>query len=162
MTEKERILLLLEKGKITVTEAIDMLDKLTDPDVKSYEEKSYEETIESIANDVVDDMDVDSILEIMQNMNWEYYFSGHVVTRDEVIGCMKDNVRYALNLLVKNKIENNDAHGSTGTGGFWCDAWVDDDDEDNIQIELYFQPFSGFGEGHLDELVKLKLQDKKE
>ena len=159
MKEKKEILSLLEKNVITVDEAISMLDKLAESseDVKKI---SYQEAIESIVTNVINNIDVDAIVKIMQDMKWEYYFSGHIVTKEEVIECMKDNVRYALNHLVKNKIEHDNAQGSTGTGGFVCDAWVDDGDEDNIQVELRFQPYGGYGEGHLDELVKLKLKEK--
>ena len=161
MKEKKEILSLLEKNIITVDEAIDMLNKLTEPseDIKKVL-LSYEEAIESIVDNVINDMDVDAVVKIMQDMKWEYYFSGHVVTKEEVIECMKDNVRYALNYLVKNKIKHDNAQGSTGTGGFWCDAWVDDGDEDNIQIDLRFQPYSAYGDGHLDKLVKLKLEEE--
>lgn len=158
--KKKEILELLKKDIITIDESIEMLNKLHDTSVEELNEKSYQEVIESIVEKTVNDIEIDPIVQIMQNKGWTYYLKEEVVTKEEVIECMKNNVRCTLNHLVKNQMENSWPEASTATGGFYCHAWVDDGDWDNIQVELYFQPYSGFGDGHLDELVKLKQKEK--
>lgn len=164
MTKEEKrksILELLKKGSISLDNALDMLDVLDNSSNEiqietPYQKQTYTDAIEQIVTKTVDNMDIDSVVKIMQDMNWTY---NELVTRDSVADCMEGNIRRTLEELVKNKIENDYASAWTGTGGFQCRAWVDDGDDDNIQVELTFQPYTAFGDGHLNTLVKLKKEE---
>lgn len=164
MEDKQKILDLLKRDVITMDEALEMLDKLNVPsnaavtpvdDTQTAKKVTLHDRIKEITDEVLSDFDINAVLKIMQDMNWEYLCSGHVVTKDEVISCIKDNINTALKTLIKNYIDEDWPSAYTSCGGFQVRAWVDDDDWPNIQIELAFQPYSGFGYGDLDELVKL-------
>ena len=165
MTKEEQrklILKLLKEGSISLDDALDML-KASDcsdeePIITPYQKQTYTDAIEQIVKETVNDMNIDAVLEIMQDMNWTYG-DGAIVTRESVVKCMEDNVRTTLQYLVENQMEENYPSVTTGTGGFRCHAWVDSDDDDNIQVELYFQPYVAYGDGHLDTLVKLKKEE---
>lgn len=167
MTKEEKrksILELLKKGSISLDDALDMLDVLDNSSNEiqietPYEKQTYTDAIEQIVKETINDMDIDSVVKIMQDMKWTYSLDEKPVTRESVVDCMEGNVRRTLEELVKNKIKDDYASAWTGTGGFQCRAWVDDGDDDNIQVELTFQPYTAFGEGHLDTLVKLKKEE---
>lgn len=165
MTKEEQrksILRLLKEGSISLDDALDMLEASDCSDGKSiitsYQKQTYSDAIEQIVKETVNDMNVDAVLKIMQDMNWTYS-DGAIVTRENVVECMEINVRTTLHHLVKNQIEENYPSATTGTGGFYCHAWVDSDDDDNIQVELSFQPYTAYGEGHLNTLIKLKKEE---
>lgn len=163
--KRKEILRMLREKTITVDEALDRLKKLEEPSIVKWargEQKKkslLKEEVEAIVSQTVADIQIDKCVKIMQDMGWTYGFEKHVVTREEVIKCAEENVRTALYHLIDNQIKDNWPSATTGTGGFWCRAWVDDDDGDNIQVVLAFQPYEGFGEGHLDKLVALKKQE---
>ena len=167
MTKEEKrksILELLKKGSISLNDALDMLNVLDNSSDEisietSYQKQTYADAIEQIVRETINDMNVDSVVKIMQDMNWTYGLDEKPVTRESVVDCMEGNVRRALEELIKSKIEDDYASAWTGTGGFQCRAWVDDGDDDNIQVELTFQPYTAFGDGHLDTLVKLKKEE---
>lgn len=162
MTKEEQrksILKLLKKGSISLDDALDMLEVSDCSDgesiITSYQKQTYSDAIEQIVKETINNMNVDAVLKIMQDMRWTYDH-GIIVTREQVVKCMEDVVRTTLQYLVKNQMEENYPSATTGTGGFYCHAWVDSDDDDNIQVELYFQPYIAYGDGHLDTLIKLK------
>ena len=166
MTKEEQrklILKLLKEGSISLDDALDMLKESDcsdgEPIITPYQKQTYTDAIEQIVKETVNDMNIDAVLEIMQDMNWTYGPDGKPVTRKSVVDCMEDNIRRTLEELVKNKIEDDYASAWTGTGGFQCRAWVDDGDDNNIQVELTFQPYTAFGGGHLNTLVKLKEEE---
>lgn len=160
--QRKSILKLLKEGSISLDDALDMLEASDcsngESIITSYQKQTYSDAIEQIVKETVNDMNVDAVLEIMQDMNWTYG-DGVIVTRESVVKCMEDNVRATLHYLVKNQIEENYPSVTTGTGGFCCHAWVDSDDDDNIQVELYFKPYVAYGNGHLDTLIKLKKEE---
>lgn len=166
---KKNILNLLQKGTISIDEAIEMLEKCKETEEMENlhifpAKKTYEEAVKEIVNDTLKEFDIDRVIDIMQKMDWQYASKGdsvnltHSATAEEILDMAKYNIRTALNDLVKYHIEKNWTGAITSTGGFECHAWVDDDDWDNIQIELKFSPCIGYGSGHLDELVKLKVR----
>lgn len=162
--QRKSILGLLRKGSISLDDALDMFDILDNSSNEiqietPYQKQTYTDAIEQIVKETINDMNVDSVVKIMQDMNWTYGINDELVTRESVVDCMEGNVRRALEELVKSKIEDDYASAWTGTGGFQCRAWVDDGDDDNIQVELTFQPYTAFGDGHLDTLVKLKKEE---
>jgi hypothetical protein len=166
MTKEEQrksILKLLKKGSISLDDALDMLEASDcsngESIITSYQKQTYTDAIEQIVKETINDMNVDSVVKIMQDMNWTYGINDELVTRESVVDCMEGNVRRALEELVKSKIEYDYASAWTSTGGFQCRAWVDDGDDDNIQVELTFQPYTAFGDGHLDTLIKLKKEE---
>lgn len=165
--KRKEVLRMLWENTITMEEALEMLKKLEEPSIvkwaKGEQEKKYslKEEVEAVISQTVASLNIDKCVEIMQGMKWTYGFENHVVTREEVIKCAEENVRTAIYALIKNQMEENWPLAMTGTGGFQCRAWVDEDDWDNIQVELAFQPYSGFGEGHLQKLIDLKKQETK-
>ncbi len=167
MTKEEQrtnILNMLRDNKINVNDALLMLNRLDEEDspvgegvpVTAKTQKSYQDLIEDIVDQVISGMDMDRVYQIMKDMDWNYV--SKPVTYDDIVECAKDNVRHTLEYLVNNRIKTGDASAMSGTGGFLCRAWVDEDDEDNIQVELGFQPITGIGDGHLDKLVAAKIE----
>lgn len=166
MTKEEQrksILKLLKEGTISLDDALDMLEASDcsdgEPIITPYQKQTYSDAIEQIVKKTVNNMNVDAVLKIMQDMDWRYGLEGTLVTREKVVECMEMNVRATLYHLVKNQIEENYPSATTGTGGFYCHAWVDSDDDDNIQVELSFQPYTAYGDGHLNTLIKLKKEE---
>lgn len=169
MTKDEQrtdILNLLRDRKIDVDEAILMLNRsdeenspvgkgITVPRVKS--QKSYQTLIEDIVDQVIHNMNMERVYQVMEDMDWTY--AGRPATNKDILDCAKDNVRNTLRQLVCNYTDHDEAFAMSSTGGFLCRAWVDEGDEDNIQVELGFQPVTGYGDGHLAELVDAKTRE---
>lgn len=165
MTKEQQradILNMLRDHKINVNDALMMLNRLDEENSPVGEgiakpikqQKSFQTMIEDIVNQVISDMDMEHVYQIMDDMDWTYV--DHPATRQEILDCAKDNVRSALRQLVCNYTNHDERFAMTGTGGFLCRAWVDDGDQDNIQVELAFQPEVGYGDGHLIELTEAK------
>jgi len=164
MATKEEILTLLKKNVISIDEAVEMLNKLGEKpleDVPSNtsNEFSYEEKVEQMVKETVDDIDFEHVFKIMQEMGWEYTdsnFATHPVTREEVRKTMENCVRDAINHMVKNWEEDDYRGATVGTGGFEAHAWVDEGDT-GIQVELKFVPEVGYGgDMEFDYLVSNK------
>lgn len=169
MTKQQKradILYWMQHGEINANDALEMLNDLDEKYQDVDTNETFDEMIERIVNKTVADMDMDAVFDIMDGMGWTYAGKGedswsvHSVTKAEVIECAKNNVRSALKRLVESKVKSDWALAMTGTGGFLCKAWVDDGDEDNIQVDLMFIPYHGFGSGHLDKLVALSSKKK--
>lgn len=148
MATKEEILTLLKKDVISVKEAIEMLNKLEEADVPTeLYEPTYEEKVEKMVKETVNNIDFEHVFKIMQDMKWQYSgsnFNKHLVTREEVRETMENCVRDAIFYMVKSWEENGYKGATVGTGGFEASAWVDE--EDNlIQVELRFIPETGIG-----------------
>lgn len=161
---KKEILDLLKDDVISVDEAVEMLNKLDQALVVMDEQPtgiekpklSYNENIEKIVQDTVNDIDFEYVFKVMQEKGWTYKdskFNDHPVTREEVRNMMEYCVREALRNMVVNG-ETDDYLGATvGTGGFEAHAWVDENDT-AIQVELKFVPETGFGgDMDIDELM---------
>lgn len=164
MTKEQQradILNMLQDHTINVNDALLMLKRLDEINFPVGEgvpiKKSYQTLVEDIVDQVVSDMDMERIYQIMEDMDWKYVDGP--ATRDQILDCVKDNIRSTLHQLIHNYTTENKEFSTTGTGGFICQAWVDEGDWDNIQVELAFQPITGYGMGHLSELVEAKTRE---
>jgi len=169
MTKEEQradILNMLRDHKINVNDAILMLNHLDEENSpvgegvtvqRAKSQKSYQDMIEDIVDQVINNMNMERVYKVMEDMSWTY--AGRPATRRDILDCAKDNVRSALSQLVCNYTNHDEAFAMSGTGGFLCRAWVDDGDEDNIQVVLDFQPVEGYGDGHLTELIEAKTRE---
>ena len=172
MTKEEQrasILNMLRDHKINVNDAILMLNQLDEENTSTSEsitkhplsqeksQKTYQTLIEDIVDQVISGMNMERVYKIMEDMKWTYVNSP--ATRKDILDCAKDNIRNTLQQLVCNYTDHDEAFAMIGTGGFLCRAWVDEGDEDNIQVELGFQPVTGYGDGHLTELIKAKTRE---
>jgi hypothetical protein len=163
--QRADILNMLRDHTINVNDALLMLKRLDEENTPAGEglpvmfkpQNSFSTLVENIVDQVVSDMDMERIYQIMEDMDWKYV--GGPATRDQILDCVKDNIRHTLRQLVHNYTNDNKEFAETGTGGFICQAWVDDDDWDNVQVELAFQPITGYGSGHLSELVEAKTRE---
>ena len=168
MTKEEQradILNMLHDRKINVSDAILLLNRLDEENspvgegipIPTKSHKSYQTLIEDIVNQVISGMNMERVYQVMEDMNWTYV--GGLATRQEILDCAKENIRSTLSQLVCNYTNHDEAFAMSSTGGFLCRAWVDDGDWDNIQVELGFQPITGYGDGHLTELIEAKTRE---
>ena len=159
MATKEEILTLLKKDIISVKEAVEMLNKLDETVETEPSELTYEEKVEKIVKETIDNIDFEHVFKIMQEMKWQYYgpnFNKHIVTREEVRETMEACVRDAIFYMVKNWEEDGYKGATIGIGGFEAHAWVDEGDT-VIQVELKFIPEKGYGgDMEFDDLVSNK------
>lgn len=166
MTEKERILKLLRDGIITIEEAIDMLDRLSTQDnvdekpvEQKVPEKTFDERISEIAEEVFNDFaehseNMEDVLKIMKEKDW-VYFDGPV-NYNSVKNTIIENTKDALTYMIEHKVNDKEYYGTASCGGFEVAAiGSDDPNDDVIEIEIKFIPYSGFGSCSLSELKKL-------
>lgn len=171
MTEKERILKLLRDGVITIEEAIDMLDRLNPqnsveekqvekkPVEEKIPEKTFDERISEIAEEAFNDFEENSnhlqtVLYIMKEKNWEYF--GEPVNYNTVKETIIRNTKDALTYMIEQAVKGEGYCGTVSCGGFEVTAMGSDDPyDDEIEIEIKFIPYSGFGGAGLTELKKL-------
>lgn len=166
MTEKERILKLLRDGVITIEESIDMLDRLNPQNIveekpveQKVPEKTYDERISEIAEEVFSDFANDTenmqvVLDIMKEKDWVYLNDpvNYTTVKDTIIKNTKDALAYMVEQVVKGE----GYCGTVSCGGFEVTAVCSDDpNDDDIDIEIKFIPYSGFGGCSLSELKKL-------
>lgn len=166
MTEKERILKLLIDGVITIEESIDMLDRLNPqntveekPVEQKVPEKTFDERISEIAEEAFKDFADNSenmlaVLEIMKGKNWKYF--NEEVNYNSVKKTIIRNTKDALTYMVDQIVKGEGYCGTVSCGGFEVTAMGSDDpNDDDIEIEIKFIPYSGFGGCSLSELKKL-------
>ena len=171
MTEKERILKLLRDGVITIEESIDMLDRLNPQNNVDEEpvkrkrieqkvpEKTFDERISEIAEEAFNDFakhseDMGVVLKIMKEKDWVYY--DEPVNYNSVKSTIIRNTKDALIYMVEQTIKGEGYCGTVSCGGFEVTAMGSDDpNDDDIEIEIKFIPYSGFGDCSLSELKKL-------
>lgn len=165
MTEKERILKLLRDGVITIEETIDMLDRLNSqiiveekPVEQKVQEKTFDERISEIAEEAFNDFakhseDMGVVLKIMKEKDWVYY--DEPVNYNSVKNTIIRNTKDALNYMIEQVVTGKGCCGTTSCGGFEVTAMCSDDPDDDIDIEIKFIPYSGFGDCSLSELKKL-------
>lgn len=169
LTKKE-ILTMLQKGVLTVEEAIQMINNLELRSTDSIQtpvkvkEETFDEVVDKIVDEAVSDMKVDEIYDIMTDLHWEYASHDNAgklepVTTQSIVEVMKYVTRHAILCMVKNKEENNEPFGMCSTGGFDCSAWVDDGDTE-IQVELKFVPHTGYAGYEMEKLMKLKSKNE--
>ena len=166
MTEKERILKLLRDGVITIEESIDMLDRLNpqnsveeNPIEQKVPEKTFDERISEIAKEAFDDFanhseNMESVLKIMKEKDWVYF--NEPVNYNSVKNTIIRNTKDALTYMIEQAIKGEGYCGTVSSGGFEVTAMgSDDQNDDDIEIEIKFIPYSGFGCCSLSELKKL-------
>lgn len=166
MTEKERILKLLRDGVITIEESIDMLDRLNSQSVveekpveQKVQEKTFDERISEIAEEAFNDFakhseDMGVVLKIMKEKDWVYY--NEPVNYKSVKETIIRNTKDALTYMIEQVVKGEGYCGTTSCGGFEVTAMGSDDpNDDDIDIEIKFIPYSGFGDCSLSELKKL-------
>ena len=166
MTEKERILKLLRDGVITIEESIDMLDRLNpqnsveeNPIEQKVPEKTFDERISEIAKEAFDDFanhseNMESVLKIMKEKDWVYF--NEPVNYNSVKNTIIRNTKDALTYMIEQAIKGEGYCGTVSSGGFEVTAMCSDDqNDDDIEIEIKFIPYSGFGCCSLSELKKL-------
>ena len=166
MTEKERILKLLRDGIITIEESIDMLDRLNPqntvekkPIEQKVQEKTFDERILEIAEEVFKDFvensnQLQTVLDIMKEKDWVYF--DKPVNYNSVKEVIIRNTKDALTYMIEQTIKGEGYCGTVSCGGFEVTAMCSDDlKDDDIEIEIKFIPYSGFGDCSLSELKKL-------
>jgi hypothetical protein len=166
MTEKERILKLLRDGVITIEESIDMLDRLNPQNVvvekpveQKVPEKTFDERISEIAEEAFNDFanhseNMQIVLKIMKEKDWVYY--NEPVNYNSVKSTIIRNTKDALNYMIEQVVIGEGCSGTVSCGGFEVTAMCSDDpNDDDIEIEIKFIPYSGFGDCSLSELKNL-------
>ena len=166
MTEKERILKLLRDGVITIEESIDMLDRLNPQNIveekpveQKAPEKTFDERISEIAEEAFNDFanhseNMGSVLKIMKEKDWVYF--DEPVNYNSVKNTIIRNTKDALTYMIEQAIKGEGYCGTVSCGGFEVTAMCSDDPKDDeIEIEIKFIPYSGFGDCSLSELKKL-------
>lgn len=166
MTEKERILKLLRDGVITIEESIDMLDRLNPQNIveekpveQKVPEKTFDERISEIAEEAFNDFakhseDMGVVLKIMKEKDWVYY--DEPVNYNSVKNTIIRNTKDALNYMIEQVAIGEGCCGTVSCGGFEVTAMCSDEpDDDDIEIEIKFIPYSGFGDCSLSELKNL-------
>lgn len=166
MTEKERILKLLRDGVITIEESIDMLDRLNPQNIveekpveQKVPEKTFDEQISEIAEDAFNDFANHSenmrvVLKIMKEKDWVYF--NEPVNYNSVKNTIIRNTKDALTYMIEQVVIGEGYCGTVSSGGFEVTAMgSDDQNDDDIEIEIKFIPYSGFGSCSLSELKNL-------
>ena len=175
MTEKERILKLLRDDIITIAETIEMLDRLNPQNTieeKQVEqkipekpieikipEKTFEERISEIAEEVFNDFakhseDMQVVLNIMKEKDWVYF--NEPVNYESVKNMIIQNTEHAIKYMIEQVAKEEGYCGTVSCGGFEVMVRASDDpNDDEIEIEIKFIPYSGFGDCSLSELKKL-------
>ena len=166
MTEKERILKLLRDGVITIEESIDMLDRLNPQNIteekpaeQKVPEKTFDERILEIAEEAFNDFanhseNMQVVLEIMEGKNWKYF--NEEVNYNSVKKTIIRNTKDAITHMVEQAIKEEGYCGTVSSGRFEVTAMGSDDpNDDDVEIEIKFIPYSGFGGCSLSELKKL-------
>jgi hypothetical protein len=166
MTEKERILKLLRDGVITIEESIDMLDRLNSQNIveekpveQKVPEKTFDELISEIAEDAFNDFanhseNMQVVLKIMKEKDWVYY--NEPVNYNSVKNTIIRNTKDALTYMIEQVRKGEGYCGTVSSGGFEVTAiGSDDQNDDDIDIEIKFIPYSGFGSCSLSELKNL-------
>lgn len=163
---REEILKLLDSKIITVADAIRMLKNLDAEEVSPPEielpvvepqvveqpvvEETIEDRINQLAEEALKDMEVEKIVKIMNDMDWVYW--NDKVNVESVSRVIRMNVKSAIEQFIRQYHEGNDSYGMCTTGGFVAKVFTDDGD-DEVQVEVNFQPYSGFAGINVHTLI---------
>ena len=94
------------------------------------------------------------VLKIMKEKDWVYY--NEPVNYNSVKSTIIRNTKDALNYMIEQVVIGEGCSGTVSCGGFEVTAMCSDDpNDDDIEIEIKFIPYSGFGDCSLSELKKL-------
>lgn len=156
---REEILKLLDLKFITVAEAIRMLKNLdeetaqqkteqkVEPEVKK---ETIEDRINQLAEEALNDMEVEKIVKIMNDMNWSYW--NEEVNVQSVSNVIRMVVKSATEQFIRQYNDGNDSYGMCMTGGFVAKVFTEEND-DEVQVEVNFQPYSGFAGVNVHTLI---------
>lgn len=156
---REEILKLLDLKFITVAEAIRMLKNLDEENAQQKAEQKVEpevkkETIEDrinkLAEEALNDMEVEKIVKIMNDMDWSYW--NEEVNVKSVSNVIRMVVKSATEQFIRQYNDGNDSYGMCMTGGFVAKVFTDEGD-DEVQVEVNFQPYSGFAGVNVHTLI---------
>ena len=156
---REEILKLLDLKFITVAEAIRMLKNLDEENAQQKAEQKVEpevkkETIEDrinkLAEEALNDMEVEKIVKIMNDMDWSYW--NEEVNVKSVSNVIRMVVKSATEQFIRQYNDGNDSYGMCMTGGFVAKVFTDEGD-DEVQVEVNFQPYSGFAGINVHNLI---------
>ena len=156
---REEILKLLDLKFITVAEAIRMLKNLDEENAQQKAEQKVEpevkkETIEDrinkLAEEALNDMEVEKIVKIMNDMDWSYW--NEEVNVKSVSNVIRMVVKSATEQFIRQYNDGNDSYGMCMTGGFVAKVFTDEGD-DEVQVEVNFQPYSGFAGINVHTLI---------
>jgi hypothetical protein len=163
---REEILKLLDSKIITVADAIRMLKNLDAEEVECPEielpvkeqpvveqpvvEETIEDRINQLTEEALNDMEVEKIVKIMNDMEWMYW--NEEVNVESVSNVIRRNVKSAIEQFIRQYQEGNESYGMCSTGGFVAKAFTDDND-DEVQVEVNFQPYSGFAGINVHTLI---------
>lgn len=155
---REEILKLLDSKLITVADAIRMLKNLDEEvEQQKVEQPVVEETIQDRINQLTEealkDMEVEKIVKIMNDMDWVYW--NDKVNVESVSRVIRMNVKSAIEQFIRQYHEGNESYGMCNTGGFVAKVFTDDGD-DEVQVEVNFQPYSGFAGMNVHTLIEGK------
>ena len=94
------------------------------------------------------------VLKIMKEKDWVYY--NEPVNYNSVKSTIIRNTKDALSHMIEQAIIGEGCCGTVSCGGFEVTAMCSDEpDDDDIEIEIKFIPYSGFGDCSLSELKNL-------
>ncbi len=152
MNIKKDILEKVKCGILSVEEALNRLDH--------FQNKSeYDQTINFLIDDIIYDelFDFDKVVEIMKELNWEY-FNG-----EQLVSVSKDSIKKTINNLIKEAIEGainqynlkEDVNYTISTGGFKVNTFIETN-SDQLEIVVSFIPKEGYTSIPIKCLLTLK------
>ena len=163
---REEILKLLESKVISVADAIRMLknleaEEVSPPEIelpekeqpvveKPVAEETIEDRINQLTEEALNDMEIEKIVKIMNDMEWVYW--NEKVNVESVSNVIRRNVKSAIEQFIKQYHEGNESYGMCMTGGFVAKVFTEDGD-DEVQVEVNFQPYSGFAGMNVHTLI---------
>ena len=171
---REEILKLLDSKIISVADAIRMLknldaEEVSPPEIEipvveqpvveqPVEEETLEDRINQLTEEALSDMEVEKIVKIMNDMEWVYW--NEKVNVESVSNVIRRNVKSAIEQFIKQYHEGNESYGMCATGGFVAKVFTEDEDE--VQVEVNFQPYSGFAGMNVHTLIDGKNKNTHE
>jgi hypothetical protein len=94
------------------------------------------------------------VLKIMKEKDWVYF--NEPVNYNSVKNTIIRNTKDAITYMIEQVIIGEGYCGTVSSGGFEVTATgSDDQNDDDIEIEIKFIPYSGFGSCSLSELKNL-------
>lgn len=149
----------LEKDIITRNEAVKLLESKMDAKAKAVvTEKTFDDIVDGVADEAINTIDIDSIIDIVQKMKWKYYDIGHKTACDITRDSLLENIRHIIKDAITGFFESNIKAGSdnfeVSTGGFRCSCEKEENTE-YVIIELQFIPVEEYFDINYNETLNL-------
>ena len=181
-TQREDILRMVKEDKLSVDEALILLGKTDEAEQARKEEEqeriilpSFNEMVKKLVDNTIEDLErigedgkseLDKIEQVANMFEMSYAdraSNGAIIsakaTRERLVQCARENTQAAIrNLFTRaaNSDEPEKQEGLSGSGRFEAHAWFEDD---GIEIELKFVPFTAFGfSGECDVVPEIMLE----